>query len=510
MRASIGVTAVLGLLVPLLPLSAAADEALLASACGGCHAETAAGLSRISEQRKTPEGWLMTIVRMRIAHGLEISNADQAALVTWLSETQGLAPAETEGWRYALEKDPNVVEAVAEPLGTMCGRCHTNARVAMQRRTAEEWLLHMDFHVGQFPTIEYQASARDRDWYEIAKTEIAPLLAERYPLETEAWTAWQAAEKPAAAGDWTVLVEMPEKGAAYGTLTVTGDASPYAVSGQLSFADGSTAPVEGSMNLYTGYEWRANLSVGGEPYRQVLAISPDGARIEGRQFQRGNDSIGGHLAGVRADGAPAILGTVPENAAAGEATVQLVGAGLTGVEVAGATAGSVTPNAHGAAVTLSSAGNSSVTLSAAGGSATFAFYDSVDRIAVEPAFTIARVGGGSDVGPDVVPAHFKAVAFWNGPDGEAGTDDDVRVGAVPAAWSLAGADETADQMEDARFAGAIGSDGVFTPAVAGPNPERPFSTNNAGSLTVTANALGQSADAHLIVTVQRFIDPPIR
>lgn len=510
MKVAIGAAAALGILGHLASPPAAADEALLGAACGGCHTETPQGLSRIAGQRKTPEGWLMTIVRMRIAHGVEVTPEEQAALVTYLADTQGLAPSETEGWRYALEKDPDVVEAVDEPLASMCARCHTGARVALQRRTPEEWLVHMDFHVGQFPTIEYQALGRDRAWYRIATEEIAPLLAERYPLDTAAWEEWQAAEKPSPAGEWTVLVAMPEKGDAHGTLRVEGEASPYSITGELSFADGSSVPVDGSMNLYTGFEWRANVDIDGTTFRQVLAISPDGERLEGRQFRRDADSIGGRLLGARADGGPAILGTVPPNAPAGEATVQVVGVGLGDIAIEGADAGAVEPNASGATVSLSADGNRSVAFSAGDASASFAFYEGVDRIAVEPAFTIARVGGGSEVGPDAVPAHFRAIGYWNGPDGEPATADDVRVGEVPAEWSVTGADAMAEEMADATFAGAMGEGGIFRPAVAGPNPERPFSTNNAGNLTVTAKALGKSADAHLIVTVQRFIDPPIR
>ena len=65
-------------------------------------------------------------------------------------------------------------------------------------------------------------------------------------------------------------------------------------------------------------------------------------------------------------------------------------------------------------------------------------------------------------------------------------------------------------MEDAKFAGGIDDSGLFMPAVAGPNPERPFTTNNAGDLKITAEAMGMTGEAQLIVTVQRFIDPPIR
>ncbi len=511
MKPLIGLAAAAALLAPPLAAPALADAALLAEACGTCHTETDAGLSRIAGQRKTPEGWLMTIVRMRLAHDLEISNADQAALVSYLSETQGMAPSETEGLRYALDRDPSAMEAFEAPLGDMCGRCHTMARAALQRRTPEEWSLHMDFHVGQYPTTEYQALGRDRKWFEIAKNDVVPILAERYPLQTDAWTAWQAAEKKPVAGEWLVLTELPGLGEAFGTLSVSGDASPYDVTGSLRLADGTEFPVSGKMNLYTGYEWRANLKVGDQTYRQVLAVSEDGNALEGRQFLRDRDSLGGPLVGARIGGGTAILGTVPSVAPAGEAAVQVVGTGLDGLSFDGAEAKNIHTNDHGAAAILAADGNTLVTAKAGSAEGHVALYDSIDRLAVEPAFTVARVGGGSDVGPAAVPALFQAIGFWNGPDGEPGTADDIRVGPLPAQWTVSPHNEIAEQMEDHRFAGAMDAQsGIFTPAMAGPNPERPFSTNNAGDLTVTADAAGKQASAQLIVTVQRFVDPPIR
>ncbi|MDW4497370.1 quinohemoprotein amine dehydrogenase subunit alpha [Sulfitobacter sp. D35] len=485
--------------------AASADEALLEASCGGCHAVTDSGLSRIAGQRKTPEGWLMTIVRMRIAHDVDISEADQSALVSYLSDTQGMAPSETADWRYALQKDPAHVEQSEEPMASMCGRCHTVARAALQRRTADEWMTHMHFHVGQFPTIEYQALGRDREWFRIATEEIAPYLAETYPLETEAWSAWQAAEKPQVAGDWVVLTDLPEHGAVYGVLSVSGDASPYALSGSLTAQDGSSVDVGGQMNLYTGYEWRGSVTIDGTAYRQVLAVSEDGSRLEGRQFRTDDDSLGGMLSGAKAGGDPVLLGVVPEAAAPGTVTAQAVGVGLDDLG-----AGSTEANAAGATVTLEGAAGEVATLAAGGDEATVAFFDAVDRLTVEPAFTIARVGGGSDVGPAPVPAQFKAIGWWNGPDGQPETEDDIRVGALDADWSVENHNEMAAQMEDAKFAGTIEANGIFMPAVAGPNPERPFSTNNAGDLKIVAEAGGQSGEAQLIVTVQRFIDPPIR
>jgi quinohemoprotein amine dehydrogenase len=493
-----------------IPSAVRADADLLAANCGGCHAETEAGLSRIAGQRKTPEGWLMTIVRMRIAHGVEIDPADQAAMVAHLAETQGLAPSETVGWRYALEKDPDVIEGFEEPLRSMCARCHTGARAVLQARTAEEWDLLVDFHVGQFPTVEYQALGRDRQWYRIAKEEIAPMLAAAHPFESEAWTAWQAAEKLAPAGDWVVLTELPGRGRAYGRLSVAGAASPFEVTGELRLADGATVPVAGSMNLYTGYEWRANLDVGEDKVRQVLAMSQDGTWVEGRQFLRDRDSLGARLVGARADGPATVLGAVPEAGQGLSLPVQLVGVGLDAATAEGGAVEGLAPNDFGAAATVTAAAQGVVTIAAGDGAATVGLWEAPDRVAVEPAFTVARIGGGGEGAPAAVPARFKAIGFWNGPDGAPGTGDDVRIGELPATWSVDNLHETAAMMEDTRWTGVMEPTGVFLPAIAGPNPERPFSTNNAGELKVIADAAGLKGEGTLIVTVQRFIDPPIR
>lgn len=480
---------------------------LIKKTCGACHTESNTGLSRIEGQRKTPEGWMMSIVRMQQSHGLDISPDDRRAIVQYLSDTQGLAPSEAAPYRYALEKDPNVVEATAEPMGSMCARCHTEARVGLQRRTADEWSLHMDFHVGNYPTIEYQALGRDREWFKIAKEEIAPFLAEHYPLETEAWSAWQATDAKPVAGDWIVLTDLPEHGETYGRLSVSGDSSPYQVSGALMSADGRELPISGTMNLYTGYEWRATLNVAGQTYRQILAVSEDGNSVAGRQFLQANDSLGGRLTGVRADQDNVILGTVPSAVPAGAATVQVVGVGL---EDLGSDTGTISGNPYGATLMLDTSGNGVVALSTGETQSTVAYYASLDSIVVEPDFTIARVGGGGMDSPAVMPAHFKAIGMWNGADGKPGTEDDVRVGQVPATWSVSNLHEHAASMKDAHYAGQMDSAGIFTPAIAGPNAERKFTTNNAGELKVTADAMGQSADATLIVTVQRFIDPPLR
>ena len=62
-----------------------------------------------------------------------------------------------------------------------------------------------------------------------------------------------------------------------------------------------------------------------------------------------------------------------------------------------------------------------------------------------------------------------------------------------------------------QFAGVMNAEtGVFSPAGAGPNPERKMSTNNAGNLKVIAESGDLAADGQLIVTVQTWLEPPLR
>ena len=77
--------------------------------------------------------------------------------------------------RYILEKTPNYQEDFKDSLFVeMCARCHSGARVGLQRRPSTEWDNLVNFHLGKFPTLEYQALARDRDWFDIAQKQIVP------------------------------------------------------------------------------------------------------------------------------------------------------------------------------------------------------------------------------------------------------------------------------------------------------------------------------------------------
>jgi len=64
---------------------------LVRAHCSGCHVEHDGGFERISALRKTPEGWLMTLARMRQVHGLVLDDGVRDSIVRYLADTQGLA-----------------------------------------------------------------------------------------------------------------------------------------------------------------------------------------------------------------------------------------------------------------------------------------------------------------------------------------------------------------------------------------------------------------------------------
>ena len=102
----------------------------------------------------------------------------------------------------------------------MCARCHSLARVALQRRDEEEWRKLSNTHVGQWPSIEYSASGRDRPWFQIASGPLPAKLAALYPYSSAAWTAWQKHDPVDLAGAWVVVGHVPGGKDFYGTARI--------------------------------------------------------------------------------------------------------------------------------------------------------------------------------------------------------------------------------------------------------------------------------------------------
>jgi len=496
---------------------------VLEERCSGCHAaRSGGGFERISDIRKTPEGWEMTIVRMGIWHDVEVPEDELALLVGYLADAQGLAPSETTGQRFILERQPNVVEDIPnEQANIICARCHSYARVALQRRDEEEWRKLSHAHLGQHPTTEYQSLGRDRDWWGIARDKMPKVLSDIYPFRTDAWEAWRNSPKTDISGTWRIRGDRPGVGRYTGTAEITSSGrDQYETTYSLHYSDGTEVPGESTSLVYTGYEWRGSAKLGDEEVREVFALGESGNTLDGRWFLADADEIGADFHAVRVrESETQIMSVEPPMLRAGTETALTVhGYGLkgnvnlgTGIKIietvfSGTDRVKIIALADAAALP----GSRTITVGGATIDGGLTVFNQIDSIRVEPPFGISRVGGGTT---PAVTAQFSAIAYLNGPDGKPGTNDDIRMGNVPAQWSIENFDEEAEEMKDRDFVGAIDQNGTFAPAGAGPNPERKYKTNNAGRVTVKALVSdgGQELEgsAEMVVTVQRWNSPPI-
>lgn len=503
-------------------------QEIIKTVCTGCHTPNDKGLpSRIGGARKSPEGWDMTLVRMMTFHGVELTADQRRAVVKYLSEVQGLAPSESAPYRYALERRANIVEKIADPhLQVMCARCHSYARIGLQRRDAEEWRLLANMHAGQWPTIEYQMLSRDRDWWAEASGVVPKKLAKLYPYSTKAWDDWKAAKKQKPEGRWRVVTYMPGQGPAQsyvdGILTVKakGD-DTYDVAYELARDGRSVLSGAYTSMVYTGYEWRGRGQFDGRDFREVAALSPDGNSMTGRWFWANANEAGGYIQAVRMDKKISrIMGLNGEGMKRGQMSdITILGVGLDGkvdlgpgitIEPVSASPERITVRAT--VAVDAPLGRRAVHVGKTERADAISVYDTIDRIQVTPGYAIARVGGG---GGHVTPvsAQFEAIAFSNGADKKPNTRDDYRIGVVVADWHTEPFDATAAKMKDHIYAGKITPQGRFLPSQAGPNPDRIMSAGNFGDLNVVASITGSETTvvgkSHLIVTSPRWNNPPI-
>jgi quinohemoprotein amine dehydrogenase len=492
----------------------AAGADLVRSHCSGCHREESGRFERISAIRKTPEGWAMTLFRMRQVHGVVLDDDVRSSLVRYLSDTAGLAPSEAAAGRFALEQRPNAQDIDLGPeIGVMCGRCHSLARVALQRRDEEEWRKLAHTHVGQWPSLEYQQSGRDRHWWDIASGPQPAKLAALFPYSTPAWSDWKKHAAADLSGDWVIVGRVPGGRDFFGTGRIARDAKgDYTALYRLTDADGAEFSGQSKAIVYTGYEWRGSADLAQRSRREVYQVSEDGNRIEGRWFYEDHAEDGGEWSAVRDSGPSRVLAVLPQSVRAGTtAGVYVVGIGLATGEAKfgnGVAAFDVRRDPHVFQAQLKVAPDAAPGIRAVqlgGASGQLTVYHQIDQITVEPSYGIARLGGGRT---EAVSAQFVALAFTRLADGQL-----LPLGPVDAAWSSTPFDAEAARTEDQKYSGYIDRRGRFLPGAAGPNPAREFSGDNVGNLTVVAQ-VGDggrevSGHGHLVVTVQRWNTPPI-
>jgi quinohemoprotein amine dehydrogenase len=284
---------------------------------------------------------------------------------------------------------------------------------------------------------------------------------------------------------------------------------------------GARVTQAGAAIVYTGYQWRGRSNPGDDSeLREVMLVERDQRTMSGRWFRGAYDELGPDVTLTRVGSEPMLTAVFPRALARGAAT---------DVTVFGA---NIPSNAGGAAALDFGRGITVERVSGSGATATLRLrvaddaplggrdlvalgsvlegaivvHDGVDRIGVTPATGMARVGGGNfPKGYQV----FEAIGWNDGPDGEPETDDDLSLGRVDVSWRIEEYSATFGD-DDARFVGSIGADGVFTPALDGPNTERSGSRNNVGDVWVIATHRAASGDelsarAQLVVTVPLYM-----
>lgn len=517
------VLSLLILLLGLASLTAASPEGkpyseLFEKNCMTCHALNDQGqVSRVDFMRKTPEGWEDTIVRMQRLWGVNLTREEVRELVVELSEKQGLAPEESSPVLYNLAQQRSIVEELPDNEAVIygcVGACHSFAKIASQRRTADEWNKVKDFHLATNPGITLQM--RSMDWPTVADEAIS-YLAEKLPLETEEYQAWQNLSQQPVEGEWAIVGTMPGKGNYSGKLTlIKEDDINYIAERQVTYLNGETERWLGNGVLFDGYSLRASMANGDEKFRLVALLADQVGVVEGSWRHVADSGLKGEEVYVRIDQEAKLLGASKIGLIAGtEDNMQLWGtnipAGLTkdkiavtgsGVEITDvvqATSESVTVQVK----VDSDIAVGSVAMAIEGVAGTVAVnVGQAEYIKVYPEYGVSRLGG---IAFPKQGLQFEAIAYATGTNGV-----EISLGPVQVDWTLEPAEELPYEDDVLRWVGTMDQNGYFTPGLDGPNPERPLSTNNAGALIVNAafNVPGTdqvlNGSAQLLVTVPAY------
>ena len=494
------------------------ENELVRFECDTCHeVDSENRMSRISYQRKTPEGWQRTLKRMIRVGNAQLTPEQAKQMVRYLSDHHGLAPSEARPAFYFAEKRPIAETPPTKEVEDTCfNRCHLGAWFLIQRRSPEEWKLLKGMHLGYFPLAEVMSfrgpepssqpptestegtsvqTPLDKRW---RVDRVLEYLGEHYSFDTPEWKAFVAKRTPSdVSGRWLLTTYQPGRGPVAGDLVIERSGEDYVTRAELLMPDGSVERREGKAVLYAGYTWRgSSKGTGLGELREVLMLSEDGTELEGRFFRGAYSEIGFDVKLTRLGTDPRIAGVSPRAlpAAEGTSTLRILGANFPdavqpeevdfgpGVEVKAIT--SHRPNLVEVQVEVATEALPGLRDVSVGGATAvdgFAIYEKIDYVKVRPEEGLARLGG---VRIPKQFAQFEAVAFHRGPDDEPLTDDDIELGPVEASWSLEEYHFRHDD-DDVQYVGNIDQKGLFTPAVEGPNPER--GTNNWGDVWVVAS-----------------------
>jgi quinohemoprotein amine dehydrogenase len=503
-------------------------DPLVIAKCSGCHKKDDKGnLSRISWERTTPEGWEEVVKRMVRLNGLTVRPDEARAVIKSLSASHGLAPEEAKSVSYMSEHRTLDETYPDENLHTTCAACHPFGRVASFRRSPEEWKLLVDLHVALYPVSEMTAFHRRGPPTRNNDTGGAPAgpplpqpvdqalqyLTKTYPLQTPEWAAWRSrARPPKLAGKWLASAHIAGKGAFWGEVDIDAGTSPEDFSTNIRLEPVGGGPAiqrSGKVMVFNSYAWRGRstgAASGPGPgdipaeMRESMMIAPDQSEVEGRWFWGSYDEFGLDMKLWKASGAATILALDRAALRTGSMAqrVRILGdsfpSQLTAADVDFGSGVSVRRLvSHSAREAVAEvdvgvnaiSGKRDISVGRAVLPNAIAIYDRVDSIKVIPGTSIARLGGGSEHPKGY--QQFEVIAYNRGADGKSNTPDDVELGPLDVTWSI----EEFHEMfgdDDKEFVGTLSQNGLFTPALDGPNPQRKQMRNNYGTVWVVATA----------------------
>ncbi|HLK63189.1 MAG TPA: quinohemoprotein amine dehydrogenase subunit alpha [Bryobacteraceae bacterium] len=548
-------------------------DALTVSKCSSCHAKDDKGnLTRISWIRTTPEGWEEAIKRMVRLNGLTLEPAEAKLIVKYLSNSHGLAPEEAKPVMYMAEHR-TLDEAIPnESVRATCMNCHALGRVFQWHRTRADWSLLADMHSALYQQAEaaFRRNGAGRGGATAAPapggrggrggtaagadaaaaTPAATIsldatldfLGTNYPLHTPEWASWRARMRtPRLAGKWLVAAHFPGHGRYYGELTITQGAAPdeFTTTAKLQPVGGGPAITRtGTGLVYTGFSWRgrskgttlAANAVPDDPNREMreaIWISPDQTWGEGRWFWGEYQEFGVDVKLKRVTPEPTLLTLdrysiktgseaqrvriLGNNLPAQIAPADLdFGSGLTVKSIVSHNAGEIVATVDVAKDAVT--GKRDLVIGNAVLEGAIAVYDKVDYIKVLPEASMARLGGDEKSVHPRGYQQLEAVAYQRGEDGKLHTGDDIELGPVDVTWSV---EEFYSVFgdDDKEFVGTLNGNGLFTPSLDGPNPQRKFGRNNYGDVWVVATAKNEKdkegkplvGRSYLVVTVPTYI-----
>lgn len=538
-------------------------DALTVSKCSSCHQKDDKGnLTRISWIRTTPEGWEEAIKRMVRLNGLTLEPADAKAILKYLSSSHGLAPEEAKPVLYMAEHRMVDEEVPNESIRSTCMNCHALGRPFQWRRTRAEWSLLADLHSALYQQADAAfrrngsgsfgggdgggggGSAGDTG---AAAANISldislDFLGKNYGLHTSEWAAWRARMRtPKVTGRWLISAHIPGRGKYYGELTIApGTAEDeFTTTVKLQPVNGGPSISRtGTGLVYAGYSWRGRskgrtMAANPAPddlsaeMREALWISPDQTWAEGRWFWGEYQEFGVDVKLKRMTPEPALVTMDHYSLRTGSQaqTVRLIGSnlplqvtpadldfgsGITVKSITSHTTAEIVAQVDIAANAVPGKRDVSFRNSVLEGA--LAVYDKVDYIRVLPEASIARLGGDSKSPHPKGYQQLEVMAYHRGEDGKLHTSDDIELGPVDVTWSV---EEFYSVFgdDDKEFVGTLDGNGLFTPNIDGPNPQRKFSRNNYGNIWVVATAKNEKdkdgkplvGKSYLVVAVPTYI-----